>query len=149
MRHGEAVAGSDTDPNRPLTQFGCEALSRLGEDLLTALAEVKEVWSSPWLRTQQTAAMLEPHTGAVGVRAVDELLPCAEPAALLQQLEFSSADTLLLVGHQPLVGRTAAYLCEGPLAHPWAFAPADLAVIDLDWPAAGLGSLRRWHHFPG
>lgn len=147
MRHGEAVPGRDSDPDRPLTAEGRKALASPDRDVRTLLATVGELWSSPWLRAQETAALIYPYTCAQPVQSVDELLPSADPGSILQRLEGASAETLLLVGHQPLVGRLGALLCDGSLALPWAFSPADLAVIDLDWPAAGLGYLRRWHRF--
>ncbi len=148
MRHGEAVPGSDQDSGRRLTAGGRAALTRPAESVQSALLGVVSLWSSPWLRAQETAGLMQPYTQAGDLTLTEALLPSADPREILPLLEMSEDHTLLLVGHQPLVGRLAALLCEGPQAHPWAFSPADLAVIDLDWPAAGLGYLRRWHHFP-
>lgn len=148
MRHAEAVPGRDDDPLRPLTEAGCNALSHPGQAVLVALSEVSELLASPWLRAQQTAALMRSRTAAQTVQHTDLLLPSADPEAVLERLESVEADVLLLVAHQPLVGKLAALLCDGFHALPWAFSPADMAVIDLDWPAAGLGYLRGWHHFP-
>ncbi|WP_432694892.1 SixA phosphatase family protein [Marinobacterium sp. YM272] len=160
MRHSEAVPGRDDDPDRALTEAGRLLLAEPDQSLAQALSEVSLVLSSPWRRARETAELLLPQTCSDTVRSVEELLPFAAPKALLPILEefaysrqgaSSGGDsgeaglTVLAVGHQPLVGRLAALLCEGANAHPWTFAPAELAVIELDWPAGGLGWLRRWH----
>lgn len=148
MRHAAAVAGADDDPGRDLLPPSVTALQQPSADLAERLAPVSRVVSSPWLRARRTAELLLPFCAAQGVELTDALLPGADTRSCLDYVEtlFSASEdaVVLAVGHQPLLGHLAALLCEGAHAAPFALAPGELAVIELDWPAAGLGTLRGW-----
>jgi len=149
MRHCEAVAGADNDPERPLVPAALERLHRNAEGVHESLVEVTRLVSSPWRRARETAEALRLFLATdVRFETSEELLPLAAPAQALSLLERhaqESGATLLLIGHQPLLGRLIGLLCEGSHGVALAPAPGEVAVIDLDWPAAGLGSLRCWH----
>ena len=115
-RHAEAEDGSP-DAARKLTKHGREQARRVAAWLKPRLPKRCEILVSPATRTQETAAALglrfatasEVGTGAV---AVDVLAAAGWPAR---------AKPVLVVGHQPTLGRVAAALLSGEEAD-WHFA---------------------------
>jgi len=115
-RHAEAEDGSP-DAARKLTKHGREQARRVAAWLKPRLPKRCEILVSPATRTQETAAALglrfatasEVGTGAV---ATDVLAAAGWPAR---------AKPVLVVGHQPTLGRVAAALLSGEEAD-WHFA---------------------------
>lgn len=110
-RHAEAVvarAGQD-DLERALTPKGERQAARMAEWLNQRLAQSTRVLVSPAVRTQQTAQALgRPY------RTVPALAPCADVEDLLQAARWPDAsEPVLIVGHQPTLGRVAALLLAG------------------------------------
>lgn len=152
MRHCEAVAGRDDDPERPLTQAALVRLQEGADRLGEPLGRVSCLISSPWRRAGETAEALRPFLSrAVRQEYSDTLLPMTDPHQTLTLLERYFADgeagdtALLVIGHQPLLGRLIGLLCESESGARFSPAPGEIAVIELDWPAAGMGSLRCWY----
>ena len=110
-RHAEAEDGGDQLPDvkRRLTPRGDKHAHDMAKWLRTRLPKKMRILVSPATRTQQTAHALalpfevEPKIG-VGADA-------AELIAAAQWPEHSGA--VLLVGHQPTLGRLAALLLAG------------------------------------
>lgn len=146
MRHAPAQPGAEDDPGRPLRAEARAALECSDESVRALLADVHQVLTSPWLRARQTAEALLPLcAGASFIQVQEALLPQADPQSFLEcLLELPPEAAVLAVGHQPLVGRLVALLCEGAPINPPQPAPGELALIELDWPAAGLGRLLKW-----
>nr|WP_246589590.1 histidine phosphatase family protein [Marinobacterium ramblicola] len=152
MRHCEAVAGRDDDPERPLTQAALVRLQERADALGEPLGRVSCLISSPWRRCRETAEALCPFLSCtVRQEFSDRLLPLTDPHQALSLLERYFADgeagdaALLVVGHLPLLGWLIGLLCEGESGARFSPAPGEIAVIELDWPAAGMGSLRCWY----
>ena len=147
MRHAPAQAGADEDPDRPLLPGARLQLQQPPAPMQALLADVGLIVTSPWTRARDTACALLPFCCAgAGLQNSDALLPDASLVDALALLENALCEdtTLLAIGHQPLLGRLVALLCEGPQATPLLPAPGEMAVIELDWPAAGLGTLLGW-----
>jgi len=113
-RHAEAelLQPGQSDLERALTSKGERQARRMAAWLNARLAESTRIIVSPALRTQQTAAALERKFKTVASfapgRSVDELLVGAGwPGASLP---------VLVVGHQPTLGRAAALLLTGEAA---------------------------------
>jgi phosphohistidine phosphatase len=116
-RHAEAREGDDALPDleRPLTPKGERQAQRMAQWLNRHLPESTRVLASPALRTRQTAEALQRK-----VKVVDELGPLRSVTELLQVARWpDSRSPVLVAGHQPTLGLTAAYLVGG-LAVPWA-----------------------------
>ena len=115
-RHAEAEDGSP-DTARKLTRHGRDQARRVAAWLKPRLPKRCEILVSPATRTQETAETLglrfatasEVGTGAV---AADVLAAAGWPAR---------AKAVLVVGHQPTLGRVAAALLSGQEAD-WHFA---------------------------
>ncbi|MEY4757670.1 MAG: hypothetical protein RJA34_2568 [Pseudomonadota bacterium] len=107
-RHAHAVdAGPDCeDLARTLTKRGEKQAERVGHWLDRQLPQGARILVSPALRTVQTAAAL-----GRNYRLAPELAPDRSADDLLQLAGWPAANkTVLVVGHQPTLGRTVARL---------------------------------------
>ncbi len=107
-RHAEAEDPSDgvDDLARSLTQRGEKQAARMAAWLDRQLPEGLRVLTSPARRTEQTASALG---RKFKMRA--ELLPGGTPQDLLELAQWPRAKgTVLVVGHQPMLGQTIAQL---------------------------------------
>jgi len=114
-RHAEAVEAEALDDlARPLTAKGERHAERMAEWLNRRLAHSTRILASPALRCQQTAKAL-----GRKFRTLDEIAPGAHPEALLLAARWPDAsEPVLIVGHQPTLGMTAALVLGGE-AQPW------------------------------
>ena len=112
-RHGQAEPQASSDAARPLTQIGTRQVAEVVERRRESLAAVTEVWISPYVRAVQTAAIGAQciAESAVWRRDMAHLIPEADPAQLLDRLAATTTQSLLLVGHQPLLGTVLNALC--------------------------------------
>jgi phosphohistidine phosphatase len=122
-RHAEAVdpagddAAADTadDLQRPLTPRGERQAALMAEWLNRRLPATTRVIASPAVRARQTAEALERK-----FRTVPALAPSASVTMLLEAARWpQSKEPVLVVGHQPTLGQTAAWLLAG-VTQPWA-----------------------------
>ena len=107
-RHAEAedAPGGGEDLERPLTHRGEKQAARMAVWLDRQLPDGLRVLASPARRTEQTARAL-----GRKVRLRAELLPGGSPDELLELVQWPRArGAVLVVGHQPLLGQTAAHL---------------------------------------
>ena len=131
-RHAEAADGAP-DLARPLTEHGHEQARAMAKWLRKNMPEDMRVLVSPARRAQETAAALE-----MPMETLDELAPDAEPAALITAAGWPNSErAVMIVGHQPTLGETAA-LILGPKglrlrvrkgAVLWLESPRDLVVV--------------------
>jgi phosphohistidine phosphatase len=107
-RHAEAEDGAP-DLERRLTARGQKHAARVAEWLLQRLPAKFLVLASPALRAQATA-----HALGVPVRTVATLAPGADVRAVLEAAGWPDRKSaVVVVGHQPDLGRTAAFLVSG------------------------------------
>lgn len=107
-RHAEALDESEAmeDLQRPLTSRGEKQAARMAAWLDRQLPDGARVICSPARRTEQTALALG---RKYKLRA--ELLPGCTPAELLELAQWPQGKgTVLVVGHQPVLGQTIAEL---------------------------------------
>ena len=102
-RHADAEDGAD-DMARRLTPKGEQQAAAMASWLRAHLARDFVVLASPAVRAQQTAA-------ALGAKVITEkaLAPGASPAAIAKAAQ-GHKGTVIVVGHQPDLGRAAAKL---------------------------------------
>ena len=140
MRHGQAHAMADSDPQRTLTARGHQEVREMAIELIDQPLEA--ILASPYTRAQQTAAEVVDVTGyRRAVATVPWLTPDDEPMVVLDYLAERSEKELLLVSHQPLVSQLISLLVEGNRQGHYPMATASLACLELDFPAAGVASL--------
>ncbi len=107
-RHAEA---EDTHPDmdRVLTAKGRRQAEKMAAWLKTRIPANTCILVSPAKRTQQTASTL-----GLDFNTLEALAPGAQPRALLQAAGWPNAEgAVLIVGHQPTLGMTAAYAMTG------------------------------------
>jgi phosphohistidine phosphatase len=109
-RHAEAFDQENGDDlDRPLTPKGERQAQRMGDWLNRQLPANVRVMVSPAQRAQQTAARLDRK-----FKTVQALAPTGSVDALLQAVRWPEGrEGVLVVGHQPTLGLTAAYLLAG------------------------------------
>lgn len=110
-RHAEAhvIKDGQTDLERALTAKGERQAQRMAGWLNQRLAHTTRILVSPALRCQQTAKAL-----GRNFKTLDVLAPDASDEALLKAARWPDApDPVLVVGHQPTLGRVAAQLLAG------------------------------------
>ncbi|VCU71408.1 Phosphohistidine phosphatase SixA [Pigmentiphaga humi] len=107
-RHAEAEDGQD-DMARELTRRGRKQASAMSAWLHAHAPSGLLVMVSPAVRTRQTADALDRE-----YQVVPDLAPEAEPAHVLAAVGWPlSPRPVLVVGHQPTLGRVASTLLAG------------------------------------
>ena len=107
-RHAEAEEGSD-DLNRPLTERGQRQAKQMAEWIKRNAPKEMRILVSPAVRTQQTAAALD-----LPFETIRKIGPEACVSELIAASGWPTANgTVLIIGHQPTLGRLAALLLGG------------------------------------
>lgn len=116
LRHAEAeeVSPSGRDADRRLTDDGRRRMKAIAKAIAKLDAGYDAILVSPLVRSRQTA---EPVAEACGFRkALVEtraLLPNADPVEVLNEVARGKAASVLVVGHQPHLGRLLGLLLTG------------------------------------
>jgi phosphohistidine phosphatase len=107
-RHADAVDGIP-DASRKLTEKGEKHAQRVAAWLKTRLPEVTRILVSPAKRSQQTARAL-----TNDFLTIKDLGVGADATAILAAAGWPDAKgAVVIVGHQPTLGRVAALLLSG------------------------------------
>jgi len=140
LRHGKAEPMLGNDAARTLTERGRRQVAQVCRKRSKELSAVRAIWTSPFVRTQQTADIVSAH---LGLPTVTEplLIGDSDPQQFLDLLQQQDNFPILLVSHQPLVGSLLNGLCGSGNAHP--MGTSSLACVssevwakgcaDLDW----------------
>ncbi|HTY87438.1 MAG TPA: phosphohistidine phosphatase SixA [Candidatus Acidoferrum sp.] len=120
LRHGIAVepgtAGYELDSERPLTAKGKNRLRAAARAMEALELSFDVILTSPYLRARQTAEIIAKDLGLRKRLAFcDELTPAGNPRLLIQQLNQIRPEpkNVLLVGHEPYLGKLIALLAAG------------------------------------
>ena len=107
-RHAEAQPGQP-DLERRLTAKGAKQAARVAAWLDQRLPENCRIIVSPAWRAQQTALALKRK-----FKTKDDVAPDVAPENVLAAAHWPDGrETVLIVGHQPTLGRVAALLLSG------------------------------------
>lgn len=107
-RHADAEEGG-RDLDRKLTAKGRKQSARMAEWLLARLPSRCTVLASPARRARETADVL-----GVRYKIAERIAPGAAPADILEAAGWPShKGAVVVVGHQPDLGRTLAVLLSG------------------------------------
>lgn len=131
MRHGPAEnsAPSGRDGDRPLSEAGRARTMAVARELERRGQRPQRIFSSPLVRARQTADIVAGVFGcAIDVR--DELAPSESAPDIVRQVESTSLERLLLVGHAPDVSILTAELIGKRGSAP-GFEPAMVVAIDI------------------
>jgi phosphohistidine phosphatase len=119
LRHGVAAAKGDpafeTDSERPLTKKGAKKFRKAARGIERLGVSFDAILSSPLIRARQTADLLAEALGQEsGVDEIPALAPDSSPEQLLAELSsVEGKEHVILVGHEPFLGKLAAFLVNG------------------------------------
>ena len=152
LRHGHAEPQQTTDEARNLTEKGrSDVIASVGNSS-AALHKVEEIWSSSLVRAQQTASIAQHILSSQGVnlaiKTTDLITPESDPLILFDALEKTGLTSILLVSHQPFIGKFLDIFCGEPLGT-YSVDTSSLAFIECDITAPGCGNLRWLRHVHG
>ena len=127
VRHAEAGA-KEVDPQRNLTDEGRRDAQRLARLIEPRNLCVSAIWHSGKPRAAQTAELIAPAISAGGcaeMTARPGLAPYDRVKPVAKEIERLNLD-LMIVGHEPFLGRLASRLVVGR---------ASVPIIQLEKPA--------------
>jgi phosphohistidine phosphatase SixA len=141
LRHTEAAYGGP-DPKRQLTPSGQHVARQLAQHINgNPFFSFSEVWVSPYTRAQQTAKpVLESLDPTPRVASLDELIPHGVVQPLIDRLSQTD-DSVLLVGHNPLLANLAKSLIGIPQYRTFSFKKGALLALKRDPNNLGVFSL--------
>ncbi len=120
LRHGIAVEpgtpGYEKDSDRPLIAKGEDRLREAARAMEKLELSFDLILSSPFLRAKQTAEIIAKNLRLQSKLAFsNELIPSGNPKLLIQQLNGfrPEPENVLLVGHEPYLGKLVALLAAG------------------------------------
>ena len=134
LRHAEAEALSPSglDADRALTDAGAKRMKAVARAISRMEPSFDAILVSPLLRARQTA---EPVAAACRfkdeLRVTEALLPGSDPSTLLDELEGAEWKTVLVVGHEPHMGRLFGRLVSGRRDVEVPMKKASLAVFEV------------------
>jgi phosphohistidine phosphatase len=142
VQHGEAKSEAE-DPERPLTEKGRDEVARVAQFLRQRGARPETIRHSGKRRAEQTAAIFaDALAPAVPAAAASGLAPNDPVEPVAAELE-REGGAVMLVGHQPFMGRLAAYLLTGDASRPVVrFRMGGVVCLARD--GAGSGAGGQW-----
>lgn len=145
LRHGIAERQSpDGDRGRKLAAEGKLQLQRLLAFARHARVRPELVLSSPYTRARETAQLAIQELETENALALsDALVPESSPINVWNEVRTHSADSVLVVSHEPLLSSTIA-LILGSSREMIQFPPGGLVVIDFSSTGPAPSGLLRW-----
>lgn len=147
MRHADAGVArkSAADANRHLTVAGIRAAHLRARALKRDIGAFDAIVTSPLPRAAETAAIV-----ARGYRHQPIILAVLSPAQprarLMRGLRQLRASVILIVGHEPDLGRLASWLLAGRRRSFVDLTKAGCCALSLrDWRAGGARLLWLWN----
>lgn len=149
MRHGDAISRAATDAERPLSDLGQEDAAKMVSSLLNQPPTT--LWVSPYLRAQQTAAIVVTGLAQAGhnpkIETISGITPDDNPFKLVDVLADVSQGPLMLVSHNPFVSTLLSLLTEGHTQARIGMGTASIACVQGE--INGLGTMYlQWYKTP-
>lgn len=151
FRHGIAVdrglPGYTDDSQRPLTPKGAARIHRIGQATKRLGMKFDLILSSPYLRTHQTAQVVASlHGIEEKLFLTENLAPMNSPSGLIGEIQelYASALSILLVGHEPYLGKLASMLLAGDNKTAIAFKKGGLCKVSIDELKYGRCATLEW-----
>lgn len=140
LRHGEASFDAERDFDRTLTDAGQVAIRLRAQQILDFPMTVEKTLVSPYIRTLETAELVEAILGPSSRIVDDAFVPDASPAhaaSAVVRLTGEYSGPILVITHQPLITDLIKFLTHShqPMA------PGDMVLIDTPAIAAGFGEI--------
>ena len=141
LRHAEAVDRAPTDAARELTEKGLAQARTVGAFCLRHRLKPELVLTSPYRRTMQTADLVAAALGETAQPAPFLASGMSAQTALDELRAYQPFASVMLVGHQPDLGRLAGTLLALPNADAMSVGKASLTCLEVDRLAPGGGRL--------
>ena len=145
LRHGEAQPYQLHDAERQLTERGRQQVRDTAEHVRGIAFD--RVLCSPYMRARQTAELL---CATLELANTIEIVPWLTPEddvrSVTRKLDGYSVETLLIVGHQPLLGALAGWLTDADRLHSVPMDTASVACLAGDFVGAGTMQLQSVQH---
>ena len=137
LRHGEAdwPDWKKSDDERPLTKRGKKEMHEVAAFLVRLKVHPDLILTSPLPRAAQTAEIAAEHL-EMKCREDRRLAPGFGPAELEELIRKNSAESLMIVGHEPDFTKTISALTGASLK----LSKAGIALVDVD-PSSRKGRL--------
>lgn len=141
-RDAFAATGRE-DSERPLTADGARKMRQTARGIHEVVPAVDTIVSSPLVRAVETAEILRREYGLDEIQTVDLLAPDTPVHEVARWLAASDHQVLMIVGHEPQLGRLVTYLVSGLDRSAIELKKGAACLIDFgEQPAAGGGQLR-------
>jgi phosphohistidine phosphatase len=151
LRHGDAADHDDpryaTDAARPLTPKGIKRTRQLANGLRQMEITFDVILSSPLVRAKQTAEIVARSLKLEkNLRFSHYLAPDGAYVDVITQVENirGRAETVLLVGHEPLLSGLISLLCTGGPLLGLTFKKGGLARLEVGQLKAGRCAMLEW-----
>jgi phosphohistidine phosphatase len=151
LRHAIAAergaGGFAKDSDRPLTPEGRQKLRRVARAMTKLELDIELIVSSPFVRARQTAELA---ADALHLREKlqfsDHLTPQGKPEDLIEELKHlrPGPDGVLLVGHEPYLGKLVSLLVTGTPDLSLTLKKAGLCKLTLTGLTAGRCAILEW-----
>ena len=152
LRHGQAEPQQTTDEARNLTAKGRSDVISSVSNSLAEMHNVEEIWSSSLIRAVQTSNIARDILAAknlsLPIKITDLITPEADPILLFDSLQKSKLSSVLVVSHQPFIGKFLDVFCGSPLGT-HSVDTSSLALVECDIAAQACGDLRWLRHVYG
>lgn len=151
LRHAKAESYSESDFTRPLSQRGRSQTNEIATAMRRWLTSEAAVLVSPAVRTQETWQLTAKAAGFHHLYEQEPLMYNGSAGTLFALMQQQSADTVVMVGHNPGVARLAGLLAASTSAEEDAllsqygtgtFAVLECDTVWRDW-APGCAELRE------
>ena len=156
LRHAKAAlsepAWGGRDSVRPLTPSGWKKMRRVAQGMRALELSFDLILTSPYLRARQTAQIVaKAWRLEKELRTSAHLVPDGDPKKLIEELEHrhGSKRSVLLVGHEPSLGRILSTLTCGAASLSVAFKKAGLGKVVLAQAESNPRGTLEWLLTPG
>jgi phosphohistidine phosphatase len=142
----EAFANSGRpDSDRPLTKRGRKIMKRIAKGLHREVKSIDVLAASPFVRAEQTAAIVATEYGGILVETVPALEPERAPSALARWLRTQRDDDLVaIVGHEPHLGLLITWLVSGLTTPHAEIGKGGAYLLELGRAAGARSARVRW-----
>ena len=118
LRHAKAEPRSEKykpDSKRPLTSEGEEIQQAVARGMLNLGLSFDLILTSPFVRAARTAEITAKAFKSEKVWTTNNLTPEANPARIIDEINnnYPSLEDILLIGHNPAMGRLISTLLTG------------------------------------
>ena len=142
LRHAEAADRAPSDAARELTALGIEQAQTVGTFCKRRGLKPNLILTSPFKRAVQTAQVVAAPLGLTAQNATFLASGMDPENALMELGAYKQFASLLMVGHQPDLGRLAATLLGLPNDAALPVGKASLACLEVDRLAPGGAQLQ-------